>query len=263
MTAFARSFTSCIAAAALAGACATAETALSTDEATTAPPDAAPPALDAGNKPAPVAPADASDGSTCEAPCGLAPQCGCAAGQTCDVDVSGARACVTGGSLKVGVACLSTRECVAGLVCADGVCRQPCATVGATCTGDRAGTCKTYAVAPTDGGAPGVTYTACSVTCAYDKEDACGFEPNALLAAACVYQPSTGDVECAKVSRAQVQSGLCEADAQCGAGRVCVERPDFKTCRRLCKPGDPAACGGCTAFAPPRVVAGVAYGYCP
>jgi hypothetical protein len=263
MSAYTRPIALTLALTALTLACATAETAATVDEATTTPPDAAPAALEAGVRAEPPETGDASDGSTCEAPCGLAPQCGCAAGQTCDVDISGARACVTGGALKVGVACLSTRECVAGLVCADGVCRQPCATPGATCTGERAGACKTYAVAPADGGAPGVTYTACAVTCAYDKEDACGFAPNDLLAAACVYQPSTGDVECATVSRAQVQSGVCEADAQCGAGRVCVERPGFKTCRRLCKPGDPAACGGCAAFAPPRVVAGVAYGYCP
>jgi hypothetical protein len=208
--------------------------------------------------------ADASDAAPCEAPCGLAPQCGCKSTETCDLDETGARSCVYAGTAKVGIACLSTRECAAGLVCANGVCRAPCATVGAACTGERAGACREYPKSSTkDGGVSSVTYAACAVTCAYDKEDSCGFTPGDLLAAACVYDPVTNDVECKKVGKDQVQSGLCTSDADCGAGRICRVGPDFSSCRRLCKVGDKNACGGCAPFTPARVVGGATYGFCP
>lgn len=217
------------------------------------------PGIDVAPLPAP----DASDGAACETPCGLAPQCGCLATQTCDLDGTGARACVSAGTTKAGAACLSTRECAAGLVCGNAVCRAPCAAAGTSCTGDRAGACKEYAQSTSDGGTSSVTYTACAVTCAYDKEDSCGFRKGDLLAAACVYQPSTGTAECEKVRNVQLQSGLCNADAECGAGRVCVAGSGFSSCRRLCKVGDASACGGCGGFTPPRVVGGVTYGFCP
>ena len=201
--------------------------------------------------------------ATCDTPCGLSPQCGCLADQTCDLDDTGARSCVSGGTIKAGVPCLSTRECSTGLVCAQGVCRAPCSSVGDACTGERAGACGEYAKATADGGASSVVYTACAVTCAYDKEDSCGFAKGDLLAAACVYQAASNTVECQRVRNVQLQSGLCATDAECGAGRICVAGPDFSSCRRLCKVGDITACGGCKAIAPPRIIDGTTYGACP
>lgn len=201
-----------------------------------------------------------AEAAACPSPCGYAPQCGCSASETCE-RVDGSLACLSAGTAKAGVACLSTRECAAGLVCSQGVCRPPCATPGDACTGDRAGTCSAYADG--DAGAAGPSHNACAVKCAYDREDACGFTPGDLLAAACVYQPATDTVECRKVRNVQLQSGLCDADPDCGAGRVCIPSAGFNTCRRLCKVGSPDACGGCKPFAQPRVVDGVSYGYCP
>jgi hypothetical protein len=203
-----------------------------------------------------------TDGSTCATPCGLAPQCGCNATDTCDLDDTGKKACVSSGTGLAGRPCLGTRECARGLVCANGVCRAPCETSGTDCVGPREGKCGPYPKSETDGG-PTVEYTACAVTCDYGDEGSCGFKPGDLLAAACVYRPTTNAVECLKVRNVQLQSGICTADADCGAGRVCVPSAGFSTCRRLCKVGDPAACGGCGAFATPRVVAGVTYGFCP
>ena len=203
-----------------------------------------------------------TDASTCATPCGLAPQCGCNSSDTCDLDDTGKKACVPSGTGLAGRPCLGTRECARGLVCANGVCRAPCETAGAACVGPREGKCGPYPKSETDGG-PTVEYTACAVTCDYGDEASCGFKQNDLLAAACVYRPSTNAVECLKVRNVQLQSGLCNADAECGAGRVCIPQTGFSTCRRLCKVGDPTACGGCGGFATPRVVAGVTYGFCP
>ena len=210
----------------------------------------------------PAAPdATTSDASSCPAPCGVAPQCGCFANETCAPDPKGDLSCVAAGTLAPGRACLSTRECAVGLLCVLGVCRAPCAAEGSTCAGG--GSCRSYASVP-DAGSPAAPVLACPVTCAYDDEGSCGFAKGALLAAACVYDAQTADVDCARVSEQQIQSGACTADPACGAGRVCVPQSGgYSSCRRLCKVGDPAACGGCKALTPARVVAGVTYGACP
>jgi hypothetical protein len=202
------------------------------------------------------------DASTCAAPCGIAPQCGCNATDTCDLDDTGNKACVPAGTGIAGRPCLGTRECARGLVCSSGVCRTPCETAGASCPGAREGSCGPYPKAETGAGSS-IQYTACAVTCDYGDEGSCGFKPGDLVAAACVYRASTNAVECLKVRNVQLQSGVCNADAECGAGRVCVPSAGFSSCRRLCKVGDPTSCGGCGAFATPRVVAGVTYGFCP
>lgn len=245
----------------IAVACATSGTAL-VDEPTPVRPeeDASRPVEASLDRDASV-PDVAVDATTCEAPCGLAPQCGCAKSETCDLNETGARVCVGAGTGRAGLACLSTRECATGLVCANGVCRAPCSGASAACPLSR--TCSDYPRSAVDGGPSAVTYSACPVPCAYDKEDSCGFAPGDLIASACVYQPASNSVECQKVKTAQVQSGVCNADAECGAGRVCVPSVDFSSCRRLCKPGDGKACGGCGPFTPPRVVDGTAYGFCP
>lgn len=203
-----------------------------------------------------------ADASTCASPCDLVAQCGCGIAETCDLDERGTSACVLAGNERPGRPCLSTRECARGLVCANQVCRAPCETLGAACPGANAGSCTEYPRNESDAGAP-IKYSACAVPCNYADEAACGFTPGDLLAVACVYRPTTNTTECLKVRNVQLQSGVCNADAECGAGRVCIPSTGFSSCRRLCKVGDPNACGGCGPFTPTRVVAGVTYGFCP
>ena len=199
----------------------------------------------------------------CPAPCGVAAQCGCVGNQTCDISPSdGKPSCVAAGVAVAGRACLGTFECARGLVCASGVCRAPCATAGAPCAGPGQGACREYPKNETDGGTSPVVL-ACGVLCDYGNEASCGFRPGDLAASGCVFRADTGTTECAKVRDVQLQSGVCEQDQECGAGRVCVDRMGFRTCRRLCKVGDRDACGGCGPFPVARVVAGVTYGYCP
>ncbi len=207
--------------------------------------------------------AAASAASTCAKPCSVSAQCGCEATETCDVGESGAATCVSAGTAAIGLSCLTTRECAKGLVCSESVCRAPCEELGAACTGVRAALCGEYPKTATDAGT--VLVRACAVTCDYADERSCGFDPKDgnILAAACVFREATKTAECMKVRTAQLQSGVCTADTDCGAGRVCTPSGGFSTCRRLCKVGDPAACGGCTAIEPARVLAGIAFGHCP
>lgn len=204
-----------------------------------------------------------TDATACASPCGLAPQCGCSATQTCDVSATdGARSCVGAGVAPAGRGCLGTFECARGLVCVSGVCREPCAAPGSACGGPSQGACREYPKSDADAGS--VSVAACGVVCDYTNEGSCGFKPGDLAASGCVFREDTGTAECTKVRDVQLQSGVCERDAECGAGRVCIATSmGFRTCRRLCRPGDPNACGGCGPFPTPRVVAGVTFGYCP
>jgi len=204
---------------------------------------------------------DAGDATTCATPCGIAPQCGCAAFETCDVSPTDASpVCANAGANPAGRACLGTFECARGLLCLSGVCRAPCDDALSPCG---AGSCSPYAKAQTDGGAsPSVP--ACSVSCDYGDEASCGFKPGDLVASACVLRPELGRVECMSVRNVQLQSGVCTTDAECGAARACVPTSmGFSSCRRMCKLGAGDACGGCSAFPTPRQVAGVTFGYCP
>jgi hypothetical protein len=120
----------------------------------------APPTVD--TTPTEPATRDVPDAApACASPCGYAPQCGCGAG-TCDlVDETNARACVLGGEIRAGGSCTSTSFCAQGLVCAHGVCRVPCATVGAACAGG--GTCTMYLGASADAGTQLADKPACSI----------------------------------------------------------------------------------------------------
>lgn len=170
-------------AAALAAACATAG--VSVEEAVSlepqgpplAAPDAATP-TDAGAR------TDATPGAGggCDTPCGIDPQCGCGARETCDLDEGGARRCVAAGTAPAGRACRGTGECAPGLLCAGGVCRSPCTAVGDKCPSAGGGFCLEYARTSADAGAGGPTHAACEVPCAYDDAGSCGFAPGDAIA---------------------------------------------------------------------------------
>jgi len=120
----------------------------------------APPSVD--TSPTEPATRDVPDaGPACPSPCGYAPQCGCGTADTCDfVDETNARACVIAGDVRVGGSCPGASLCAHGLVCAQGVCRVPCATVGAACPGG--GTCTMYLGATADAGKQLADKPACS-----------------------------------------------------------------------------------------------------
>ncbi len=201
-----------------------------------------------------------TEASTCPSPCGIAPQCGCAAFEVCDLAVDAARTCTSSGTNLAGRACIGTFECARGLLCLSGVCRAPCDSTLAPCV---SGACSDYPKAASDGGSTAAV-AACSVACDYADDGSCGFRPGDVVGAGCVFRPELGRAECMSVRNVQLQNSLCNADAECGAGRACVAGSmGFSSCKRLCKRGAADACGGCGAFPSARVIAGVEFGYCP
>src|SRR5207237_10755948 len=104
--------------------------------------------------------------------CGLAPQCGCSAGQTCDVtDDTGTTACVTAGSGPTASPCTRQADCAAGLTCVLGACRPYCATASQACTGASVGTCFD---AVTTAGGPIPNKNVCTIACDPRAPTACG-----------------------------------------------------------------------------------------
>ncbi len=67
--------------------------------------------------------------------CGLDPQCGCGANETCEVTVeaTGATSCLTAGGATLGRPCTVTGDCIAGLTCEYGACRPYCKTAKSKC----------------------------------------------------------------------------------------------------------------------------------
>ncbi len=240
--------------------------AVQTPDATVAPPA---PATDSGEAASSDAPheaegdADARASACTTAPCGLSPQCGCATTETCDL-TAGGLACVAAGTAAAGAGCVSTSSCASGLVCVAGACRAPCAAEGTACLPASGGVCRAYATASgLDGGAldAGAPRLGCTVPCELTDQASCGYRDGDNVASGCVWFAPTGQTDCVRV--ASKLSSLCESDADCAPGRACVAFSGFSACRKLCKVGDPNACGECSSrFTPPRVIAGVTYGTC-
>lgn len=183
---------------------------------------------------------DASDASTgtCvkTAPsnvCGLNPQCGCAANQTCDVTntTTGGVSCVSAGTATAGRSCTSTGNCAAGMTCWNGACHPYCTRGQATCgTG-------TICFAPQNAsGAVTPNYDVCSVPCdVRSPATACGTN-------ACVWFTAQKASDC-RPAGTQSEFSSCTSTADCRQGLVCANDPTFgPTCVRYCRLGSNADC---------------------
>ncbi|WP_146648053.1 hypothetical protein [Labilithrix luteola] len=213
---------------------------------------------DAG--PAVVPCADLTPGAAC----GLFPQCGCAANETCDVaDLSGAVRCIAAGRAPMGSPCTSTAGCVRGTSCVFGTCHALCGNAGATCTEAKTGTC--FQVKGTNA-APIPNFQVCSVKCDPRDATACGGS-TAAGTGVCVVGDD-GSTDCQKGgTRADHQS--CSATDDCGPGLVCTTVTSggttTNTCRRWCQVGK-SDCGSgktCSGFGTAVKIDGIEYGVCP
>ncbi|MBK6460223.1 MAG: hypothetical protein IPF92_04335 [Myxococcales bacterium] len=165
--------------------------------------------------------------------CGVNPQCGCTATQTCDVTnlTSGAVSCVGAGSAAAGRACTTTSGCARGLTCWNGACRPFCSRGTPTCGPG------TLCFAPQDAG--GVTtpnLDVCSVQCDPSRASAvCGTN-------ACVWFASAGVADC-RPPGTRPEYGACTSTADCRQGLVCINDPIFgPECQRWCRVGSNADC---------------------
>jgi hypothetical protein len=242
-------------------------------------PDAAPKGTDAGTvdsgKPgspdsgkADAGGADAgadagADGGNCAtvAPnyvCGLVPQCGCAAKQTCDVTnyTSGATSCVGSGTSPQGNYCKTTADCATGLTCAGGACRPYCTTGGQACTGPGVGSC-IQLTNTSNQNIPNAKV--CTVTCdLVNPTSVCGSNN-------CTYWQDVKKPDCMEAGSA-VEYGACTV-SYCAKGLVCVRDGSSDLCMKWCRVGTKTDCGlGQTCqnllgtSAP--VMSGTTYGLC-
>lgn len=223
---------------------------------------------DSGGKPDAGGPTDSGagvvDAGSCAkvAPsnaCGLVPQCGCSANQTCDVTdlATGAVACVGSGGGNLGGACTATSQCSKGLTCLYGACRPYCNNPNGQCNGQNLGFC----FAPEkSGGGTTPNLAVCTVRC--DPRN-----PAALCGSnTCLWFAADNDSDC-NVPGTKGLYDTCSSVTDCKAGLACAKHPLFgNECETWCRIGqsDCAAFEACTdvygAKAP--VVGGVKLGLC-
>ena len=210
--------------------------------------------------------ADPDSGATAAAPaddcktvapsnaCGVAPQCGCSEGRTCDVvDALGNARCVKAGDAPMGHPCGSTTECAAGMTCVFGTCHAFCNNPGDACSQPGTGAC--VQVKTTDG-ADVPNLAVCRVACAPHDPASCG-------GAVCIIDQD-GNTECQSGGGSRKEGETCSPEEQCGPGLGCVTSEDESTCRRWCRlaEDDCGAGQACTGFSPEVLVRGEAYGAC-
>jgi hypothetical protein len=199
--------------------------------------------------------------------CGLAPQCGCPANQTCDVTnpANGAVSCVMAGTKALGRACMVTSECIQGYTCEFGTCRPYCAKLNADCKVAGTGVC---IAATDDNSQPLPNMQVCTLQCdPVSPEALCG-TGNTCLWFPSMYAPAKvtdcsfpGDV---------VALAACTTDYDCGAGYACGKHPTKgMQCEKWCRIGAAytADCPGgftCKDYygADAPIVSGVKEGLC-
>lgn len=203
-----------------------------------------------GTKAAEVQKADASPDATSEAcatvppnnRCGLDPQCGCGANETCDVtnDVTGATSCVSAGSATLGRPCTQTGDCLAGFTCAYGACRPYCKTPGTKC--GVGGTYLCVQSKNTDG-KPIPNRAFCTINCDPRLPSAvCGTNGCEWFAEA--YAPD----KVSDCNRAGTKTALapCDYTDECLPGHACIDHPSSKIgyeCEQWCRIGQsPSDC---------------------
>ncbi|AKV03835.1 hypothetical protein AKJ09_10498 [Labilithrix luteola] len=192
--------------------------------------------------------------------CGLTPQCGCAASETCDVTnhTTGAAACVAAGTGALGSVCTTTSDCAAGNTCLFGACRPYCDTAGAACTGTGLGGCQQ--VYNSSGKALKNTKV-CAITCDLrNPSAACGTNN-------CIWDATQGQTDCDQAGTHTLYSS-CTSASDCKQGLGCAYDPDLldNVCEKWCRIGKSDCGSGLTCVdvygANAPVVGGVKLGHC-
>lgn len=194
--------------------------------------------------------------------CGVSPQCGCAANETCDVTntSTGAVSCVLAGGGPQGSVCTASNQCAKGLTCQFGACRPYCGNPGGLCTGATVGIC----YAPTsNSGASTPNLNVCSIKC--DPRNPSG----ACASNTCLWFSGDQQSDC-NTPGAKTVYQACSSLVDCAPGLQCAFDPLSlgNACLRWCRLGVSSDCPGlfesCDdvygANAP--VVSGQKYGLC-
>jgi len=183
--------------------------------------------------------------------CNPVVQCGCGAGQNCDVaGPSGFTSCFPVGPKGAYQSCVSQTDCGKGTSCVSYACKPFClADTDCPLSGSKC--VQVYMGAPVPG------WKSCVASCALENPAArCGAGSTCMLVL-----PDTTD--CVGGAGSGVGPGTCSPgnDMACAPGHAC--RPDG-TCAKWCRVGQSDCTGGttCSAGAVTVTVGGVQYGTC-
>lgn len=214
------------------------------DAGPSAPPPPPSPPVDTADASAPGAtPACAATPPTNR--CGLVPQCGCGANETCDVtnDATGATSCVTAGSGTLGRPCAQTGDCLAGLTCEYGACRPYCGAARSKCAAPGTDLCVEILG---EGGKAVANKNVCTINCdpreptAVCGSNACHWLPD-------YYAPSK--VSDCNFGGAVAELDACKTTSDCKPGLACTTHPTYGLeCERWCRIGVAGDCGSDPAF---------------
>lgn len=181
---------------------------------------------------------DSSVACTTVAPsnaCGLAPQCGCASNQTCDVtnNTTGAVSCVLAGGGTLGSYCTSSTQCAKGFTCGYNTCRPYCATANTACVGAGLGQCTQYY---DPAGSPVTNSKVCTVACDLrNPSAACGSNN-------CIFDTTINQPDCDKSGTGALYDA-CTRYNDCAQGLSCIDHPFFGfECEKWCRIGQ-SDCG--------------------
>lgn len=204
-----------------------------------------------------------SSGACAESPCKLVqPQCGCAAGQACNIDGSpqGTRICVTAGSTPIGNACTMNDECVPGSLCVKtgdtiSTCMKYCST-DSNCTSP-GGLCLITLNDGSSGQIPGVTL--CTENCDPSTNVGCPVAGTSCQLA----QEPMGQMRLLTRCGAAgfgTQGAACTDDGDCAATFGCFNAGTTQ-CLKYCKVGGAACPGGLTCSSL-GMIGNTTYGAC-
>jgi len=207
-------------------------------------------------------------GSCGEMPCKLvAPQCGCASGEMCQVDGMGARACVPAGNVAIGGVCTVDNDCAAGGICL--ATTPTVSTCGEFCSSDAqctapGGLCVVTLNNGSGGQIPGVTL--CSENCNATTNVGCA------AGTGCVFgRESAGQMRlfttCREVGTG-AQGAACTDNGDCAATYGCFNT-GTNECLKYCNVNAPSCPSGtaCTAITIGTdevevIIGNVTYGAC-
>lgn len=210
---------------------------------------------------------DARPDAPCTTPsgaaCALFPQCGCAAGMSCDVPpasyADGRAACVTAGSRGRHQRCTTVGECAAGLTCYYDVCMPLCAA-NSDCAGAGTPLCsdRQYESGGVAKPVPGLRV--CTAQCdPLNPAKVCGASTTCLF-------HSKSVTTCAAAGLSTTATSCASNRFACAPGYVCVSGGD---CKRWCRIGLAGDCPGgkaCTKLPVPAgsepTIGTIEYGVC-
>jgi hypothetical protein len=188
-----------------------------------------------------------ADGPSCaHSPCDLEDGCGCQRFETCSWNTDqGASYCRTsGGSSRLGEACLKDADCQIGTSCVYGECRRYCvaaAACGATsCTADFT---------------PFYPVKTCSDACTPISNAGCP-------STSCLIIQGQGTTFCLAGDTTPIGAACDQAPFSCVPGAVCHNENGAFKCRAQCDPNGAACATGTCTTAPDLVVGGTQYGVC-